>query len=331
MERAREAAAAACGDAKAPTGATAEAAWTETAAAPPNEAAVVAHAAPVEVTADAEVVGEGTPAEAPPPRAAVTGGEEEVMEGEAAGEGAAQLAAPSDIDGDAGAGRGGGEGEGDQHGGDGDGGGEDGEDGEEGAKRTASDTLVEVSELKASGRRHGQSDDWEAAYDAYADACRLLESCAVEAEASEPEAKQIAAELQACRLHGALCAQQLGRWSDAVDLCGEVLARSPRCAAALYRRALALEAGGQLEAASWDLGQAASLKPSSDKYAAARERVGKAAKAAKPRLDLARPSGSPGGRTGAAEGPPGGLDDLLKSLMGDQTRRNAIGPPMSPQ
>ena len=103
-----------------------------------------------------------------------------------------------------------------------------------------------------------------------------------------------------------------------LSTCGDVLRANPRCASALYRRGLALEAGGQLDAAAWDLKQAVRLQPSNERAVAAAERI-TAAAAAKPSLrkQVGPLVGSDGGDLSAMmEQMMGGGGGGLASLLG---------------
>lgn len=196
-------------------------------------------------------------------------------------------------------------------------------------------TLEQVAAIKASAKAARRGSQWAEAYEGYTKACELLEECAAQvalegaadgdAAAARLGARRVAAEMQACRLSSALCAHQLQLWPEVISVCGEALKANPRCAAALHRRGLALEADGQLAAAEWDLKQALKLQPSNERHAEAAARV-TAAAASKPVLSKGSLSGGAdvgldgmmeqmmAGLGGSGAGGAGGLGSLLSSL-----------------
>ena len=205
--------------------------------------------------------------------------------------------------------------------------------------------LARVAELRVSAKGARRVERWADALAGYAEACSLLEGGAAagtvaatggaQAEAtstsmaapsvaapkvSSPGSRRderqgrLAAELQACRLSGALCAYQLEHWGEVIRLCGAALRANPSCAAALYRRGLALQADGQVEAAAWDLQQAARLQPNNAKHKAAAARAEAAAAAARPLMRRGSLGAHHG--AGAAAGAGGSsIDEMMQQMM----------------
>jgi len=191
-------------------------------------------------------------------------------------------------------------------------------------RHTTSAILREVASLKQRARSAARAEQWGEAFEAYREACGLLEACVlteveesrggeggeqVDEEATE-QRRAIATQLQACRLNSALCALELERWIEAVSLCTEVLKANPRCAKAHYRRGLALEAEGKLEAAMWDLERAAALQPSRTLFTSAVSAIRK-------RADSRPPLG---------DGSSGGLDSFMSQVIGGVGAGSRGGP-----
>ena len=273
---------------------------------------------------------------------------EATAEAEEAAEAAISVAAASEAEADGGRGDdasrgGGGGGSGGGGSDDGSGGGSDDDDGSSAEGHAAHAAhgalLARVAELRVAAKGARRVERWADALAGYAEACSLLEGGAVvgtvatvdgaQAEATSasmaapsaaaakegsPVSRRIAAELQACRLSGALCAYQLEQWTEVIRLCSAALRVNPSCAAALYRRGLALQADGQVEAAAWDLQQAARLQPNNAKHKAAAARAEAAAAAARPLMRRGSLGAHHG--AGAASGAGGSsIDEMMQQMM----------------
>jgi hypothetical protein len=327
-------------EATAAEAAAAEAAAAEAAA----EAAEATAAAEEEATAAEATVAEAAAVEAEEATAAV----EATAEAEEAADAAISVAAASEAEADGGRGDdasrgGGGGGSGGGGSDDGSGGGSDDDDGSSAEGHAAHAAhgalLARVAELRVAAKGARRVERWADALAGYAEACSLLEGGAVvgtvatvdgaQAEATSasmaapsaaaakegsPVSRRIAAELQACRLSGALCAYQLEQWTEVIRLCSSALRVNPSCAAALYRRGLALQADGQVEAAAWDLQQAARLQPNNAKHKAAAARAEAAAAAARPLMRRGSLGAHHG--AGAASGAGGSsIDEMMQQMM----------------
>ena len=191
-------------------------------------------------------------------------------------------------------------------------------------RHTTSTILREVASLKQQARSAARTEEWGEAFEAYREACELLKACVltkveessggeggeqVDEEATERR-RAMATQVQACRLNGALCALELEKWVEAISLCTEVLKANPRCAKAHYRRGLALEAEGKLEAAMWDLERAAALQPSRTLFTSAVSAIRK-------RADSRPPLG---------DGSSGGLDSFMSQVIGGVGAGSRGGP-----
>lgn len=175
----------------------------------------------------------------------------------------------------------------------------------------AGDLLGRVAALKASGRAAADGGNWASALESYQEACGALAEAAEEGEAEGAGEGASAKELLSCRLSAALCALQLQDWEAAVAVCGDALRASPRCAKAHYRRAIALQGLGNVDAALWDLQRAATLQPANERFKGALQKAEETI-AARP-ASHKRPA--LGGKKGGAVGGDG-MDAMMRQMLG---------------
>mmetsp|Transcript_52281 Transcript_52281/g.86714 ORF Transcript_52281/g.86714 Transcript_52281/m.86714 type:complete len:468 (+) Transcript_52281:73-1476(+) len=134
--------------------------------------------------------------------------------------------------------------------------------------------ITKAANLRQQAKREGEAGNWQQAHVIYSSACSLLEEHTSPADGEQVEpALLVVRQLQICRLGLALCLLELREWNEATKLCSEIIRISPRCGTAWYRRGLALQALGRLDAAAWDLERASQLLPKNARVAAALEQA----------------------------------------------------------